>query len=282
MPLNPAPPEDLLGLADGYAQTVQAVLDLGQSLRPGDLDLSTDCPGWTVFDQIAHIAGTEAMVAGAEVPAVDVSGLAHVRHDFGALMERYVQVRRGRHIAEVLDELRGLLAERLAFYRDPSTTAQTPAAGPFGRSTVIELLRVRIFDIWTHEQDIREALGRPGDLDTVGAAVAVDSLFSALPRLVARTAAVPPGTAVILDLTGPVVGRAGVRVEERDGRPLGVPLFTGEPEDHADAATTTLTMSTHTACRLAAGRRSPEDLHVTVAGDPAVAARVLAALVLTP
>ncbi len=282
MPLHPAPPEDLDALAEGYAQAVQAVIDLGHSLRTGDLERGTDCPGWTVFDQIAHVTSGEAMVAGEPVPDVDVSRYDHVRHEFGERTERYVESRRGRHPAELLEELEALLAERLAFYRDPATTLDLPVAGPFGATTVGELLRIRLFDIWSHEQDIREALARPGDLDAPGAAITVAMLFDALPRIIARTAAVPPGNAVILDLTGPVVGRAGARVEERDGRATGIPLFTGEPEDHADAVTTTITLSTQAACRRALGRRDRTQLHVTVSGDEELAARVLDAMVIAP
>ncbi len=282
MPLNPAPPEDLDALAEGYAQAVQAVLDLGHSLRPGDLERPTDCPGWTVYDQIAHVTSGEAMVAGEPVPDIDVSAHEYVRHEFGERVEKYVESRRGAPLAELLDELEALLAERLALYRDPSVTLDTPTAGPFGASTVGALLSVRLFDIWTHEQDIREALGRPGDLDSPGAAVTVSWLFDALPRIVARTAGIEPGNAVILDLTGPVVGRAGARVEERDGKTIGIPLFTGEPDDHADVVTTKITMSTQAACRRAAGRRDSADLHVTVSGDEDIARRVLDAMVIAP
>ena len=95
-----------------------------------------------------------------------------------------------------------------------------------------------------HEQDVREALERPGGLDTGAAALAVSVLFAALPRLVAKDAAVEPGNAVVLDLTGPTVGRAGARVEEHDGKARGIPLFTGEAEEHPDVVTTSLTMST--------------------------------------
>jgi uncharacterized protein (TIGR03083 family) len=282
MPLNPAPPEDLAALAEGYAQTVQAVLDLGHSLRQGDLERETDCPGWTVFDQIAHVTSGEAMIAGEPTPELDVSGRDHVRHEFGERTEKYVESRRGRHLAELLDELEGLLAERLAYYRDPATTLDSAIIGPFGASTVKDLVTVRIFDIWTHEQDIREALGRPGNLDSPGASIAVMYLFDALPRIIAKTAAVPPGNAVILDLTGPVVGRSGARVEERDGRAIGIPLFTGEPEDHADAVTTTITMSTQAALRRSAGRKGVDDLPVTISGDEEIGRRVLEAMVTTP
>jgi uncharacterized protein (TIGR03083 family) len=251
-------------------------------MKPGDAALTTDCPGWTVADQVAHVVGGEAMMAGEDDPDVDVSGLSHVRHPFAERHEKAVQARRGRHLDDVVEELEERLGERLAFYRAEGTTAQTPIPGPFGPTTVAGLLGIRTFDIWVHEQDIREAIGRPGGLDTPAAALSVSRVFAAVPRVVAKGAQVPPGHAVVLDLTGPTVGRAGARVEERDGRLVGIPLFTGEHEEHPDTVTTSLTMSTRVAMRLAAGRRRPEDLHVVVHGDDDIARRVLDALAMTP
>ena len=154
--------------------------------------------------------------------------------------------------------------------------------GPFGTTTLGELLAVRTFDIWMHEQDVREALGRPGGLDSGAAALAISQLFAQLPRIVARDAAIEPGNAVVLDLTGPTVGRAGARVEEQDGRARGIALFTGEADEHPDVVTTSLTMSTAVAGRLAGGRRAPDDLHVVVHGDDDVARRVMTAMAITP
>lgn len=282
MTLHPPAPSDLGELVDAYAQTVRNVIDVGRTTRPGDESLPTDCPGWSVLDQFAHIASTEAMAAGEPLPEVDVSRHGHVRHAFGERIERYLESRRGRSLEEVLDELEERRDERLALYRSGTAWAQTPVAGPFGPTTLGALLGIRVFDIWMHEQDIREALGRPGGLESGAASHTVAQLFAALPRIVAKTAAIEPGNAVVLDLTGPTTGRAGVRVEEQDGRAVGVPLFTGGTEDHGDAVTTSLTMSTQVATRLAGGRRNPQEAHVVIHGDDAVAQRVLAALTITP
>jgi len=282
MPVHPPAPTDLGELVDAYAQSVQSIVDLGRTMRPEDAERPTDCPGWTVLDQIAHVASAEAMVAGEPEPEVDVSAHAHVRHPFGAVMEKYVESRRGRDAEEVLDELEERLAERLAVYRGDSDWAEREVPTPFGTRTGRERLAIRVFDIWMHEQDVREALERPGGLDTGAAAHSVAQLFAAFPRIVAKDAAVEPGNAVVLDLTGPTVGRAGARVEEHDGRAVGVPLFTGDAEEHPDVVTTSLTMSTRVAGRLAGGRRDPDDLPVVVHGDADVARRVLAAMGITP
>lgn len=282
MSLHPAAPEDLPALTAAYAQTIQSISDLGHSLRPGDVDRETACPGWTVLDQFAHVVSLEAWVQGEEAPEVDLSSRPDVKEGIGVIVERFLASRRGRSIEELLEELDFLAGSRVRHLEAETTSPEDPAVGPFGPTTLLGLTENRLFDLWVHEQDIREAIGRPGDLDSPAAAHVVRLLFDAFPRIVARTAQVPAGHAVILDLTGPVVGRAGARVEERDGKAHGIPLFTGEAEHHPDVVTTTLTMSTQAATRRAAGRVSTDDTHVTVHGDEEVARRVLDALVIAP
>ena len=284
MSLHPPAPSDLGALVDAYAQTVQHIIDIGRTMRPGDEERPTDCPGWTVLDQFAHVASTEAMVAGEPVPDLDVSDHAHVRHAFGERVERYVESRRGRDLEEVLDELEERLEERLRCLPVAAASGpSSPSPAPSATTTAGALLGIRVFDIWMHEQDVREALDRPGGLDIRCRRALASSSCS--PRCRAsspRTPAIEPGNAVVLDLTGPTVGRAGARVEEHDGKAVGVPLFTGDAEEHPDVVTTSLTMSTAVAGRLAGGRRSPDELHVVVHGDDDVARRVMSAMVITP
>jgi hypothetical protein len=157
-------------------------------------------------------------------------------------------------------------------------TVDTTIRGIHGPTALGESLRLRTIDIWVHEQDIRQALGRPGNLDAGGAALFMGALFSQLPRLVAKEAGIPPGNVVIIDCTGPVMGRAGVWVEEGvdGGGPRGIPLFSGVAHDGDPRDVfTTLTLSTDALTRRAAGRGTLEDIHFTVAGDEGVARRVL-------
>lgn len=282
MSLHPAAPEDLPALTAAYAQTIQAISDLGHSLRPGDVERETACPGWSVLDQFAHVVSLEAWVQGEAPPDIDVSGHPHVTNGLGAMVERFVESRRGRSLEELLEELDFLATNRIEHLEAETTSPDDPATGPLGPTTTHGLLQSRLFDLWIHEQDIREAIGRPGNLDTPAAAHTVRLMFEAFPRVVARTAQVPAGNAVILDLTGPVVGRAGARVEERDGKAYGIPLFTGEAQDHPDVASTTITLSTQAATRRAAGRVATADTHYTVVGDEDIARRVLDALVIAP
>ena len=283
MPQHPAAPEDLTGLIDAFAQTATSVLDLGRSLREDDFDLPTDCPGWTVKDQISHVVGGELGMTDAAPPDVEVPDYDYLRTERARLHERAVEARRRTPGPEVVHELAAVLDHRLTTLRRPDLSPDDIVPSPFGPRKLGDILPVRIVDVWTHEQDIRHALGRPGNLDSPAAAQFVATLFQILPRVVAKDAGIEPGHSVILDLTGPVVGRGGARVETVEGRPRGMPLFSGqghEPQPGEDC--TTITMSTDAACRRAAGRGGLDDVHFTVSGDEEVARRVLEALPFTP
>src|SRR6185503_4235023 len=100
--------------------------------------------------------------------------------------------------------------------RSPGLTDSSVIAGVFGPDEAATVVLMRTFDVWAHEQDIRSALGRPGNLDSPAAAVFVDAVIRQLPRLVARDAAVVAGDTVIVEVIGPdpaVTARQGVRVE---------------------------------------------------------------------
>jgi len=271
-------------LVEAFAQTAQAVLDLARACSDDDLGQPTECPGWTVHDQISHVAGVEAWLTGHKDPRVEVPQYEHVRNDLGKKVEYAVEVRRGRSGAEVVAELDSVLAQRLQTLRDPSLTDTSIIAGPFGPEQAVTVMLYRIFDIWTHEQDIRGALRRPGNLDSPAAAVCVSALMQQLPRVVAKFAAVEPGDIVVMEVTGHgtpgnlVVARQGFQVDpDRDGSPRGRVISGSLPE----ATTTTISLSTEAFTRRAAGRRPVSDTAYTVVGDAAIARRVLENLVVT-
>lgn len=290
MPLHPAPPRDLAGLIEGYRQTVQAVIDLGHACTPQQFAGSTSCPGWSLLDHFSHIAAVEHYLEGGENPEVEVSGLDHVHHEFAAWMERGVAARRATPGAEVVVELETLLHNRLATLADPTLTLETEVRAPLDSTMKLgSLLKLRLTDIWTHEQDIREALGRLGDLDTPAAATFVNSLVRSFARLV-RAVPMADGQTVILESTGPVTARMGVRVSHDEaGEVTYHSLFTGESESgmgeavhSADDPTTSISLSTDALTRRAAGRRTTGDTTYSVVGDEDLAARVLDALTFTP
>lgn len=135
---------------------------------------------------------------------------------------------------------------------------------------------MRAFDVWVHEQDLRTALGQPGNLDSPGALVARDTLLAALPDVVAKSAGAPPNSAVVFDVHGPVEFLRTVRVDgEGRGSVDGAPSL---------GPAATLAMDWETYYRLACGRvraQAVED-RIKIEGDQDLAAAILRDFAVTP
>lgn len=309
MPVHPAPPTDIPSLIEAYRAVVTSFAGVADGLREADWEQPTTCPGWSAHDHLAHVVHIEDVLSGSDHPvtgwseeaaghrhsrAVKVGSPKHVRNDFGAWNEEGVQARRERSPDELVAELRGLMEVRSASMYDPDLTAETLVPSVMGeQATFEEILRLRLADIWVHEQDLRELVGRPGSLDSAGASQWTAFIMDALGRVLVRRVKAEPGTVVILKTTGPVVARAGVRVGVDDaGQPIAHQLFSGRAEaadeTETDSASitpediTTISLSTDALTRRAAGRRSTEDTAYQVVGDEDLARRVLDAYVLTP
>lgn len=307
MVVHPPPPADVPSLIEAYREVLGAFVDTCDGLRAAEWDLPTACTGWTARDHLAHIVHIEDHLTGGEHPAsgwsgadagrptIEVGRPEHVRNDFGVWVEEGVRARADRSPDELLAELRGLIEVRVAQMYDPDLELDTPVRSVRGEQAEFgQLVELRLSDVWVHTQDLRTALDRPGALDSPGAAVFTAAVLAAVPRVVARRVSPPVGTVVIVESTGPVTGRGGVRITtDADGEPVAHELFTGHVEEHEEGeagsaedqpeeAVTTIALSTHELTRRAAGRQSTEDTAYQVHGDEDLARRVLDALVLTP
>ncbi|WP_226345949.1 maleylpyruvate isomerase family mycothiol-dependent enzyme [Agilicoccus flavus] len=287
MPMHPAAPDDLAGLVDSFASSINALIDLAITCHADDFDKPTDCPGWTVKDQFAHVAATESRLLGRTDPDVEVPDHPHLRHPRARAIEAGVEVRRSRTGAEVVEELKRVAAARIGRLHETDLDPDETVVTPMGEMPRIELVRRRAIDVWVHEQDVRHALGRPGNLDAAGASIFCQRVIDALPQIVLDSG-VEPGKVVMIELTGPVVARTGVRVErapEGETGPVASLMFSGGVDETGPipviGKTTSIQMSTDAFTRRAAGRRSVDDLHYTVHGDQQVAREVLENLVVT-
>ena len=66
-------------------------LALARELPEDSADLPTDCPGWTVRDQLAHMVGLEQTFAGSTPLPCELPPLDHVKDDF----TRFIAYRTG-------------------------------------------------------------------------------------------------------------------------------------------------------------------------------------------
>jgi uncharacterized protein (TIGR03083 family) len=165
--------------------------ELVRSLSESDAARPTDCPGWTVQDQLSHMVGLEvAMWRGVE-PEIAIPDLAHVTNDMGRYMETHVEARRGRPFRAVIEELSEMREPRIEDLRQLAASGDDPMmAGPMGTEQPLSArLPVRVFDLWIHEQDIRRALGRPPRDQPVATDLFLDRLWRAWPSLLPKKAA---------------------------------------------------------------------------------------------
>ncbi len=160
-------------LIDAVEEVLIETVALARGLTTADGDRLTDCPGWSVKDNLAHMVGLEQVLAGAPEPTIERLDLDHVRNDVGAYMEAHVQVRRGLPLVSIVDELAGLLPRRIAQLRGLAAGGDPLVKGPFGERPLSKSLPVRVFDLWAHEQDIRRAVGQPPRTDGLSSAVAL-------------------------------------------------------------------------------------------------------------
>jgi uncharacterized protein (TIGR03083 family) len=259
----------IAALADEWA----ALDTMLSSLEPSQWTAPSPLPGWDVQANVAHIIGTESMLLGVEAPefAEEMRARSHVNNDIGAFNERWVAAFADRSPEDVLDEFRSVTARRLDDLRSMSQE-KWDAVGftPAGTDTYGRFMRIRVFDSWMHELDIRDAVGlddRAGGDEVV---LALDEMATAMGFVVGKRAGAPRGSSVTFDLTGTGGRRIHVRVDDR-----------ANVVDHLDEpATATLSMPVGVFARLAGGRMSADIAapSVEIAGDADLAARVLAKL----
>ncbi len=241
-------------------------------VRATQWDLPTDCPGWTVKDQLAHIIGVERMVMGDESPPPLADVPDHVRNEFAELNEPWIEARRTVPGPDVLAEFVGVTERRIAELRAlPAERFDVVGWSPVGEVPFRDFLVTRVLDGWAHEQDVRRALGQPGGRNGAGESAVLDRCASTMGYVVGRRVAPPDGTSVRFVVTG-VLGR-WVPVVMVDGRAVAV------PGRGPDEPTATLTMDQETFWRLGFGRVHPTRVlasgEVLVEGDVALGHRVL-------
>lgn len=237
----------------------------------------TSLPGWTVHDVVAHIIGTELMLSGTPTPEPpgNPGAREHVHNEIGALNERWVEHLRGESPGNMLAKFREVSTRRKAMLSAmPVEEWNTVTFTPAGPDSYGRFMRVRTFDCWMHEHDIREAVGRPADEVRLGGPdgrLALDEMASSMGFVVAKKGKAPPGARVLLRLTGPVSRDIRVAVDGTSGRATLVDGF-GD-----DEPTIAITLDGLQFSRLAGGRPFllGTSQEIGYAGDAEAGARIV-------
>ena len=224
---------------------------------------ATDCPGWSVQDQLSHLAGSENRLLGHAMPDHTPHDVSNTRNEVGQSNEVLVDWRRSWTGARVLEDFREATGERTKVLRDMAPgDFDAPAQTPIGPGTVRDYLAIRIFDAWVHEQDMRRALNLPGHMEGPVADHAMDRMSMAIPFVVGRKVQPPDGATVVVEVTGPAgrtlsIGMRGSRANYLDSAP--------------DSPTARLEMDVETFLCLCCGRWDPAAAlnanKVSISGD---------------
>ena len=238
----------------------------------------TECPGWDVAAHVAHVAGTEATLLGRPAPPPVPPG-SHVRNRLGEMNEAWVQHWRQRPTSELVAELDEVTAARLAALRSMSDEElERPGWSPIGEVPYVTFMGVRVMDCWVHEQDIRQATGRPWRFDGPAAPAAIERLMSSLGFVVGKRVA--PGE-----------GRSVALVVSVDGQPTREAAYTirggrAVPADPGTDPDARVELSGQVWVRLAAGRLTGGDALaaglVHLDGDRSIGERIVTNLAHIP
>ena len=125
-----------MSVLDLWAAAQADMSALGRGLRAEAAAPVPACPVWTVHDVFAHQAGVASDILGGRLEGVTTDPWT----------QRQVEERAGRTLAEILDEW------------DADAPRLIEAMAPLGDAVDPRM----VIDVWTHDQDVRGAVGRPG------------------------------------------------------------------------------------------------------------------------
>jgi len=259
-------------------QVWRSVEKLCESFTEREWKLPTDCPGWTVQDNVAHLIDYESRMMQRQPPAHTPPKRPYMKNELGRRNEIWIDWYRSKSGAEVLEAYREIIAERLRVL-PALTPEQLRAVSPVSsRGEVLERhLQRRVVDCWAHEQDMRRATSRPGHQVVPVVDHVMARMLAEMGTVVGRQAEAPAGSTVVFDLTGPYQASLALRVEDGEARPC----------DEAPALPTVrLSLDSETFSCLVFGRWEADKVlesgRVLFGGDRQLGYRIVRHMVVTP
>jgi uncharacterized protein (TIGR03083 family) len=181
----------------------KSMADITQGLSPEQWATPTECPGWDVADQLVHIIGIERQIEGETPPSGDVSALDHVKNSIGEWNEQWILSRRPGGGDKAREEFMEVTQRRLQHLKaaKPEYFASLSWT-PVGERPVADMLKIRLFDSFMHEMDIRRALGLELQPDPLGKEVSIERALLAIPGALGRSNVLKPGESLVVEVTG--------------------------------------------------------------------------------
>ena len=192
---------DLGALCDDLLAESAVVEALVEPLDDAGWATPTPAPGWSIADQINHLAYFDRMARLAAQDPTDFTAQAEaMRADIAGAVEAVARQLRDRPGHEALAALRAERAALVAAARPMDPRTRVPWYGP--AMTIGSSITARIMETWAHGVDVHDALGVPlVATDRLGHVACIGA--RALPNsFVAHGRPVPAAT-VRVELTAP-------------------------------------------------------------------------------
>ncbi|MGV9710295.1 maleylpyruvate isomerase family mycothiol-dependent enzyme [Gordonia sp. NPDC003424] len=257
-------------IVDALTDEWAALDSLADSLTDEQWAGPSVLPGWSNADVLAHIIGTESLLAGRDVEARrDVAALDHVRNPIGELNERWLDHFRGRPRADVMAAYREIIGVRTDSLRAMKQAEfDADAMTPAGPDTYGRFMRIRIFDCWMHEIDIRDSTDGSSPRGVAPTDWALAEIAASMPFVIGKRARTPSGTSVLLRIGGPAPRDIRIVVADRAAAVDGFP----DGDESADVA---LSLDAVDLARLVGGRRTANPGRVRIDGDQAIGSAIV-------
>jgi len=224
---------------DLFPEERAALLELLSSLTDEQWGRPTVCPGWSAKDTALHLLGDdiERLSSGRDAFAAAFTSLNRDTFEAELLAfinrqnERWVEATRRLSPRLLIDLLRWSGDETQRYFESLDLFAlgePVSWAGPQSAPVWLDVAR-EYTERWLHQQQIRDAVGKPGLKERRLFAPVLDTFVRALPHTF-RDVVAPAGTHVRLTITGDaggewslVRGEGGWRLyAEADGQPQAI------------------------------------------------------------
>ena len=245
----------------------KSIYNLSQTLTEDEWIYETDCPGWSVKDCFSHLIGIEHRLLGRPVSCTDLEESTHVKNELGRRNEIDVLLRRKVSSESLMEEFNEVNSERLKILLEEDDFSKSVET-PIGPGSVKDLVTMRVFDCWVHEQDIRRAVGRKGNLSSQVALHCLLYIKNFMPYVVGKKAKIPEGKTILFKISDQTMESFSIGV--REGRAI---FLEGDPNPD-----TSIETSVDVFLMLACGRSKInqilQDSDISIHGDRDLGTRV--------
>jgi uncharacterized protein (TIGR03083 family) len=257
-----------------FAPTREALLGLLDSLTPEEWHATTVVSGWTVKDIAGHLLKGELGILarrrdGYAMPGLSIQSWDDLVAFINTLNRTWIEAARMLSPRMICDLLRWAAPQAEEYFAslDPDATGvPVDWVSPGPAPNWLDLAR-EYTERWHHQQQIREAVGKPGLKEARYLAPVLDAFVRALPRTFSSVKG-RLGKQVKLTIAGEAGGTwCLLREESSEWR-----LYLGA----GDSPTTEVTMDQDDAWRLFTKGLKPEEARqrAQITGDSALAAKL--------